>query len=79
MLVGCLPGGLVLRNRVDGLAARHPHLDGAKVVEIARHRRLRRNDAFVAQEINQLRLARDRLDTDQSADRLLALDLGRHG
>ena len=42
VVVGRQLVGLVLRDGVHGLAAGHPHLDGAQILQVARHGRLRR-------------------------------------
>ena len=52
---------LVLGDRVHGVAAGHAHLHRAEVLEVARDGGLRRGDALARQQVEQLRLARDRL------------------
>ena len=53
------------------VAAGHAHLDRAEVLEVARHRRLRGRDPLAGEQLDQLRLAGDRLLLDQPGDRLL--------
>ena len=50
----------VLGDGVDGLAARHPHLDRTEVVEVARHRGLGGDDALGLEQLDELGLAGDR-------------------
>ena len=76
---GRQPVGRELGDRVDGVAARHPHLDRTDVVEIARDRRLRRLDPVFAEQLDQLWLVGHLVITDQARDRRLPLHLGRHG
>ena len=59
--MGCEPIGLVLRDRIDGLAARDAHLHRAEVFEVARDRCLGRHDPLVCEQLDELRLARDRV------------------
>src|SRR3954447_18981680 len=69
---------LVLRDRVDRLPSGHPHLDRTEILQVARHGGLRGADPLVGQQVDQLRLVRDRVLADQLADDLLTLHLARH-
>ncbi len=69
--------GLDRRQGVHGLPAGGADLDHAELVEVARHRRLRRAHALVGEQLEQLRLVADRLLADQPDDRLLAALLAR--
>ena len=69
--------GLVLRDGVDALPRRDPHLHRAEVLQVAGHGGLRRLDALAGQELDQLGLARDRVPAEELGDEVLALRLRR--
>ena len=65
-----------LRKRVRGLAAPHANLDRAHVFEVARHRRLRGDDARLGEQVDELRLARDGAAFEQGRNAVLTLLFG---
>src|SRR5690606_30994974 len=78
VLGGALLGGQ-LGDGVHGVAAGHPDLDGAEVLEVARDGGLGGLDALGGQELHEVGLAGDRLLGQQPDDAVLALRLGhRH-
>ena len=56
-----------LGDGVDGLAAGHPHLDGAEVLEVARHGGLGGRHALGRQQVDELALAGDGVLGEQAA------------
>jgi hypothetical protein len=67
-----------LRDGVDGRAPGDAHLDGAEIVEIARHGGLGGGDAVGGQQLHEVGLARHRLFDEQLRDAVLPLGLGDH-
>ena len=79
------PTQVVHRRRRDGRcrgdddssrAVQVAHLDGAQVLEVARHGRLRGDDALGLESGHQLRRGRDHLPFEEVADPVLSLRLG---
>ena len=66
-----------LGQGVDGLTAGDPHLDGADLLEVARHRGLGGLDPFAGQELHQLRLVGHGVGLEQPGDAVLTLGLAR--
>ncbi len=73
-------GGALVRGQlgdgVDGLAAGDPDLDGAEVLEVARHGGLGGGDAVGGQQLDEVGLAGDGVVGEQPGDAVLALRLG---
>src|SRR5690349_4590184 len=76
-VLGGLGPLLELRDGVHSLTARHAHLDGTQLLQVAGHRRLGGDHALDGEKVDDLGLAGDRVVLQQPGDPVLALRLSQ--